>query len=77
MTQKAAPRWGRSYTTTRSIEDTYPNQVFELTNATAQGRLPNEQDFRSAAKTAFICRGDGAAQLGKVNSRYPALEFHV
>jgi hypothetical protein len=42
--------------------------MFELTNPATQGRLPNKQSFRSPTKTAFICRDDGASQLGKVNS---------
>ena len=77
MTQKTAPRWGRSDTATRSIKDSYSDQMLELTNAATQRRLPNKQNFRSAAKTVLICRDDGASQLRKINSRYPVLEFHV
>jgi hypothetical protein len=36
--------------------------MLELKNATTQGRLPNKQSFRSAAKTSLICRDDGASQ---------------
>jgi hypothetical protein len=76
VTQKTATWWCRSDTATRSIKDSYSDQMLKLTNAATQGRLPNKQNFRSPTKTALICRDDGASQLGKVNSRYPALEFH-
>jgi len=29
--------------------------------------LLNKQNFGGAAKTTFICRDDGAPQLGKIN----------
>jgi hypothetical protein len=50
--------------------------MLELANSATQGRLPNKQNFGSAAKTSLICCDDGASQVWKVENGYSALQFH-
>ena len=76
----ALPGLRRSIAQKRSSQPTV--RAFELTNAAAKRRLPNEQDLARPPKAPMVRRRNGISQLLQVESRcstreWPASQFGV